>query len=64
MCKNSEGQTINIPCSLEKRLDVYTGGAEDTVGFAVIPEDIINGDELELRIAIEANKNYIMLWIL
>lgn len=55
--KNSEGQTINIPCSLEKRLDVYTGGAEDTVGFfAVIPEDIINGDELELRIAIEANK--------
>lgn len=55
--QNSKGQSIDIPCSLEKRLDVCTGNAEDKVGFfAVIPEGIINGEELEIRIVIEENR--------
>lgn len=54
LLKNQSGDSCIIPASKTKRLDVNSGSIDDEVGFlGIIPEYILDGKEIEIRVAIE-----------
>ena len=56
LLKNQSGDSCIIPTSKIKRMDVNSGSPDDEVGFSgIIPEHILDGNEIEVRIAIEKN---------